>query len=131
LHLGQLSFALGTPIPLFLEILNDGAVYVDTDEIDVRLVRTLTARSVTGGVHKLDVARAVFWRAPGSSTRRMKLFGEVIAGKGLTPGFVFSKCSVQVCALSPYVLVPVDMNLWYMAVLHRALSWAFTRTNQT
>ena len=101
-----MSFALGTPIPLFLEILNDGAVSFDTDLIDVRLVRTLTTRSVTGGVHKLDIARAAFWPAPGSSPHRIKLWGEIIAGRSLTPGFVFSRCSVQVCILSSYVLVP-------------------------
>ncbi|KAH9984133.1 hypothetical protein BJV77DRAFT_1072385, partial [Russula vinacea] len=76
-----LSFALGTPIPLFLEFHNDGTAYIDPYSIDVRLVRTLTTRGVTGGVHKLDVARAAFWPAPGSTPRRIKLWGEVIAGK--------------------------------------------------
>jgi hypothetical protein len=90
-----LSFALGTPIPLFLELLNDGTAHVDPESIDVRLVRTLTTRGITGGVHRLDVARAAFWPAPGTSPRRVKLWGEVIAGRSLTPSFVFSKCAVQ------------------------------------
>ena len=102
--IGQLSFALSTPIPLFLELFNDGATYVDPDSIDVRLVRTLTTRSVSGGVLKLDLARAVFWPAPGTTPRRIKLWGEVIAGRSFTPSFVFSKCSVQVSTISPYTL---------------------------
>lgn len=109
-YLGQLSFALGTPIPLFLELSNDTAANIDLDSIDVRLVRTLANRSVTGGERKLDVARAVFWPAPGSSPHRIKLWGEIMAGRSLTPSFVFSKCSVQVYALSLYVLMPVDMS---------------------
>jgi hypothetical protein len=109
-YLGQLSFALGTPIPLFLELSNDKAANFDLDSIDVRLVRTLTTRSLTGGVRKLDVARAAFWPAPGSSSHRIKLLGEVIASRRLTPSFVFSKCSVQVYALSLCVLMPVDMS---------------------
>ncbi|KAF8485984.1 hypothetical protein DFH94DRAFT_162877 [Russula ochroleuca] len=100
-----LSFALGTPIPLFLELSNDGATYVDPNSIDVRLVRTLTTRGVSGGVHKLDVARAVFWPASDSSPRRIKLCGEVIAGRSFTPSFVFSKCSVQ------YSIVLYPMHL--------------------
>lgn len=101
-YLEKLSFALGTPIPLFLELLsNDSAANFDLDSIDVRLVRTLTTRIVTGGVRKLAVARAAFWPAPGSSPRWIKLWGEVIASRSLTPSFVFSKCSVQVYALSP------------------------------
>ncbi|KAH9986500.1 hypothetical protein BJV77DRAFT_57816 [Russula vinacea] len=100
-----LSFALGTPIPLFLELFNDGATYVDPDSIDVRLVRTLTTRSVSGGVLKLDLARAVFWPAPGTTPRRIKLWGEVIAGRSFTPSFVFSKCSVQ------YSIVLYPMHL--------------------
>lgn len=121
-YLGQLSFALGTPIPLFLQLSNDRATNFDVDSIDVRLVRTLTNRSVTGGERKLDVARAAFWPAPGSSSHRTKLWGEVIAGRSLTPSFVFSKCSVQVYALSLCVLMPVDMSSWHMAVFDRALS---------
>jgi hypothetical protein len=121
-RLGQLSFALGTPIPLFLEIFNDGVERFDSDSIDVCLVRTLTTRSATGGVCKLDVARAVFWPAPGSSPHRIKLWGEVIAGRSLTPSFVFSKCSVQVYTLSPYVFMLVDMSSWHMPVLYSALS---------
>src|ERR1700679_3623763 len=71
-YLGQLSFALGTPIPLFLELFNDRATNFDFDSIDVRLVRTLTNRSVAGRERKLGVARAVFWPAPGSSSHRIK-----------------------------------------------------------
>ncbi|KAF8489462.1 hypothetical protein F5888DRAFT_1808813 [Russula emetica] len=89
------SFALGTPIPLFLEIFNDWAAHFDFDSIDVRLVCTLATQSVAGGVRKLDVARAAFWPAPGCTPRRIKLWGEVIAGRSLTPTFVFSKCSVR------------------------------------
>src|SRR6266576_4361180 len=101
--LGQLSFALGTPIPLFLELSNGRAAKFHPDSIDVRLVRILTTRSVTGGERKLDVAHAAFWPAPGSSSHRIRLWGEVITGRSLTPSFVFSKCSVQVYALSLYV----------------------------
>jgi len=92
------SFALGTPIPLFLEIFNDWGTQLDIDSIDVCLVRTLTTQSLTGGVLKLDVSRATFWPAPGSTPRRIKLWGEVIAGRTLTPTFDFSKCSVRVCS---------------------------------
>jgi hypothetical protein len=121
-YLEQLSFALGTPIPLFLELSNDKAGNVDLDSIDVRLVRTLTTRNVNGGVRELDVARAAFWPAPDSSSHRIKLWGEVIANRNLTPSFVFSKCSVQVYALSLCVLMPVDMSSWDMAVFDCALS---------
>ena len=96
-----MSFALGTPIPLSLEIVNDWAAHFDFDSIDVRLVRTLATQSVTGGVRKLDVARAAFWPAPGCTPRKIKLWGEVIAGRNLAPTFVFSKCSVRVSTLSP------------------------------
>jgi hypothetical protein len=92
----QLSFALGTPIPLFLELRNDEGADIPPDSIDVRLVRTLITRSVTGGERKLDVARAVFWPAQSSSPRKIQFWGEVIAGKRLTPSFDFSKCSVRV-----------------------------------
>lgn len=118
---GQLSFALGTPIPLFLELTN-GKAENCVDSIDARLVRTVTTHSVPAGVRKLDVARAVFWPAPGSSSHRIRLWGEVIAGRSLTPSFVFSKCSVQVFALSLCVLMPVDMSSWHMAVFDCALS---------
>ncbi|KAI0277295.1 hypothetical protein BGY98DRAFT_1097546 [Russula aff. rugulosa BPL654] len=90
-----LSFALGTPIPLFLELSNGKAGNFDLDSIDIRLVRTVTTHSVPVGVRKLDIARAAFWPAPCSSSHRIKLWGEVIAGRSLTPSFVFSKCSVQ------------------------------------
>jgi hypothetical protein len=109
-YLGQLSFALGTPIPLFLELSNDRAAILDLDSIDVRLVRALTNRSVTGGERKLDIARAAFWPAPSSSPHRIKLWGEVMAGRSLTPSFVFSKCSMQVYALSLCVPMLVDMS---------------------
>jgi hypothetical protein len=112
-YLGQLSFALGTPIPLFLELSNDSAANFDLDSIDVRLVRTLTARSVSGGVRKLDVARAAFWPAPGSSPHQIKLCGEVIPGRSLTPSFVFLKCSVEVFALSLCVIMSVDLSSWH------------------
>lgn len=94
--LNQLSFALGTPIPLFIDLRSTEAARFDPHSIDVRLVRTVTVRSVTGGVQSLDVARAAFWPALGSSPHRMKLWGEVIASKRLTPSFNFSKCSVRV-----------------------------------
>ena len=114
-YLGQLSFALGTPIPLFLELFNDMAANFDLDSIDVRLVRTLTTRSVTGGVRKLDVARAAFWLAPGSSPHRIKLWGEVIAGRSLTPSFVFSRCSVQVLYMHFFSLRPYTSGCGLMA----------------
>ena len=109
--LPQVSFALGTPIPLFLEIFNDWAAHFDFDSIDVRLVRTLATQSVAGGVRKLDVARAAFWPAPGCTPRRIKLWGEVIAGRSLTPTFVFSKCSVRVNTLSTYLCMSGDDEL--------------------
>jgi hypothetical protein len=103
--LGQLSFALGTPIPLFLELFNGRAANFDLDSIDVRLVRTVTIHTVPGGVRSFDVARAAFWPAAGSTSHRIKLWGEVIAGRSLTPSFIFSKCSVQVYALSFCILI--------------------------
>jgi hypothetical protein len=111
-YLGQLSFALGTPIPLFLELSNDMAANFDLDSIDVRLVRTLTTRSVTGGVRKLDVARAAFWLAPGSSPHQIKLWGEVITGRSLTPSFVFSKCSVQVLYTHFFLSASLYQGMW-------------------
>lgn len=105
-----MSFALGAPIPLFLEVINDGFANFDSDSVDIRLVRTLTIRSLSGGVRKLDVARAVFWPAPGSSPERITVWGEVIAGRSLTPSFAFSKCSVQVYTISPCVFMPVDTS---------------------
>lgn len=119
---GQLSFALGTPIPLFLELSDGKAGNFDLDSIDVRLVRTVTTHSVPVVVRKLDTARAAFWPAPGSSSHRIKLWGEVIAGRSLTPSFVFSKCSVQVYAHSLCVLIPMDMSSWNTAVFDCALS---------
>jgi hypothetical protein len=103
LVLGQLSFALGTPIPLFLDLRSDEGARVALDSIDVRLVRTLITRSVTGGERKLDIARAVFWPVQGSTSRRTKLWGEVIASKRLIPSFDFSKCSIRVCTPPFYV----------------------------
>jgi len=90
-----LSFALGSPIPLYLDLRNDQGAPFDISMADVRLVRVLTTRNATGGVRKVDVARAVFWSAPGSSLHRIRLWGEVVAGKRLTPGFDFSKCNVR------------------------------------
>ena len=104
-HLVQVSFAVGTPIPLYLEISNDRVAHFDFDSIDVRLVHTLTTQSAIGGVRKYAVARAAFWPAPGCTPRRIKLWGEVIAGRNLTPTFVFSKCSVRVYTLSPYLCI--------------------------
>ena len=96
LYLKQLNFALGTPIPLYLELnITDGQL-IGPQTIDVRLVRTLATHSLTGGVRKVDVIRAGFWEAPGSSVDNIKLTGEIIIGRRLTPSFVFSKCSVQV-----------------------------------
>ncbi len=118
-YLGQLSFALSTPIPLSLELANDMAANIS---IDVRLVRTVTTHSATSDVRQLDIARTAFWPALRSSARRIKLWGEVIAGRSLTPSFVFSKCSVQVCALSLCVLMPMDMSSWHIAVFDCALS---------
>lgn len=90
-----LSFALGTPIPLFLEVRNDEATYFDPESIDIRLVRALATRGLTGGVRKLDVARAVLWPAQGSSLHSTKLWGEILVEKCLTPSFDFSNCSVR------------------------------------
>ncbi|KAI0303668.1 hypothetical protein B0F90DRAFT_1309737 [Multifurca ochricompacta] len=89
-----LTFALGTPIPLFLELRSSGAAHLDPELIDVRLVRTVITRGVAGGIRSLDLARAVFWPAPGCS-QSTKLWGEVIVGRRLTPSFNFSKCSVR------------------------------------
>jgi hypothetical protein len=96
LHLKQLSFAIGTPIPLYLELQITGDAPFGSQSIDVRLVRTLVTRSITGGSRRVDVARAVFWEAPGSSPHSMKLWGEVTAGRRLTPSFEFSRCNVGV-----------------------------------
>ncbi|KAI0255040.1 hypothetical protein BJV78DRAFT_1359029 [Lactifluus subvellereus] len=89
-----LSFALGTPIPLYLELHASDGLF-GSHPIDVRLVRTLVTRSLTGGVRKLDIARARFWEAPGSSAQSIKLMGEITIGRRLTPTFDFSKCSVR------------------------------------
>ena len=91
----QLSFALGTPIPLFLEVRNGGA-YFHPESIDIRLVRSLTTRGLTGGVREFEVVRAVLWPARGCSLHSTKLWGEILIGKFLTPSFVFSNCSVRV-----------------------------------
>ncbi|KAI9509808.1 hypothetical protein F5148DRAFT_694274 [Russula earlei] len=90
-----LSFALGTPIPLYFYLHPAQPARIELDAIDVRLVRTLVTRGVTGSVRKLDVARAVFWPAPCSSPHKIKLWGEVIAGRRLLPSFDFTKCSVR------------------------------------
>ncbi|KAI9439828.1 hypothetical protein H4582DRAFT_1551445 [Lactarius indigo] len=90
-----LSFALGTPIPLFLEVRNREATYFDPESIDIRLVRALVTRGLAGGVRKLDVARAVLWPAQGSSLFSTKLWGEVLVEKFFTPSFDFSDCSVR------------------------------------
>jgi hypothetical protein len=89
-----LSFALGTPIPLFLEVCNEG-VNFQPGSIDIRLVRTLTTRGLSGGVREFEVARAVLWPARGSSVHSTKLWGEILVGKFLTPSFDFSNCSVR------------------------------------
>ena len=91
----QLSFALGAPIPLFLEVHNGGASF-HPESIDIRFVRALTTRGLTGGVHETEVERAVLWPARGSSLHSTKLWGEILVGKFLTPSFVFSNCSVRV-----------------------------------
>jgi hypothetical protein len=101
----QLSFALGTPIPLFLEVRNCEATSFDPESIDIRLVRSLTTRGLTGGVRRFDVARAVLWPAQGSSPHRSKLWGEILVGKFLTPSFDFSKCSVRVRIISVILAV--------------------------
>ncbi|KAI0254027.1 hypothetical protein BJV78DRAFT_1280438 [Lactifluus subvellereus] len=90
-----LSFALGTPIPLFLELHISGAGFFGSRMIDVRLDRTLITRGFAGAARKLDVGRAVFWEAPGSSPQNIKLWGEIIIGRHLIPTFDFSKCSVR------------------------------------
>ncbi|KAH9052920.1 hypothetical protein EDB83DRAFT_1179253 [Lactarius deliciosus] len=90
-----LSFALGTPIPLFLEVRNSEATYFDPESIDIRLVRALVTRGLTGGIRKLDVARAVLWPAQGSSLHSTKLWGEIFVEKCLTPSFDFSNCTVR------------------------------------
>ncbi|KAN0132860.1 hypothetical protein V8E53_009225 [Lactarius tabidus] len=89
-----LSFALGTPIPLFLEVCNEGVSF-HPKSIDIRLVRTLTTRGLSGGVREFEVARAVLWLAQGSSVHSTKLWGEILVGKILTPSFDFSNCSVR------------------------------------
>lgn len=91
-----MSFALGTPIPLFLELHISGAGLFGSSTTDVRLDRTLVTHGFAGVVRKLDVGRAVFWEAPGSSPQNMKLWGEIIVGRHLMPTFDFSKCSVRV-----------------------------------
>lgn len=90
-----LSFALGTPIPLFLEVRNGGATRFDPESIDIRLVRALITRGPIGEVRKVDVARAVLWPAQGSSLHSTKLWGEILVEKLLTPSFDFSNCSVR------------------------------------
>lgn len=92
----QLSFALGAPIPLFLDVRNGGATSFHPDSVDIRLVRVLTTRGLTGGVRKFDVGRAALWPAQGSSPHRLKLWGEILVGTFLTPSFDFSNCSVRV-----------------------------------
>ena len=66
------------------------------DSIDIRLVRMLTTRGLSGGVREYEVARAVLWPARGSSVQSTKLWGEILVGKFLTPSFDFSNCSVRV-----------------------------------
>jgi len=90
-----LSFALGMPIPLFLHLHADKATHIELNSIDVRLVRTLVTHGISGGVRKADVARAVFWPAPGHSPHKVELWGEVIASRRLIPSFHFSRCSVR------------------------------------
>jgi hypothetical protein len=92
----QLCFALGTPIPIFLELRMSDAAISGPQTIDIRLVRTLITRSVTGGVRRADVARAQVWEAPGSSPHNIKLWGELTVGRRLTPTFDFSRCSIRV-----------------------------------
>ncbi|KAF8271169.1 hypothetical protein EI94DRAFT_1797338 [Lactarius quietus] len=89
-----LSFALGAPIPLFLEVLDGGASF-HPESIDIRLIRTLTTRGITGGIRETEVARAVLWPARGSSVHSTKMWGEILIGKYLTPSFDFSNCSVR------------------------------------
>jgi hypothetical protein len=107
----QLSFALGTPIPLFLEVGNEGVSF-RPQSIDIRLVRTLTTRGISGGVREFEVARAVLWLAQGSSIHSTKLCGEILVGKFLTPSFDFSKCSVRVrVPRSPIFAPPIVHDL--------------------
>jgi hypothetical protein len=110
---------------LFLDLRNDDGARVVLDSIDVRIVRTLITRSVTGGERKLDVARAVFWPAQGSSLRRIKLWGEVVATKRLIPSFDFSKCSIKVYMRLFYMFL-VNMYLYRVAVFDRVLSQELT-----
>jgi hypothetical protein len=102
----QLSFALGTPIPIYLE-LHSRTAPTGSHPIDIRLIRTLITHSVTGGVRIVDVARAVLWEAPGSSPLCIKVWGEITIGRRLTPTFDFSKCSIQVHLFSAFL---VDMS---------------------
>lgn len=94
----QLSFALGTPIPLYLEVRTDGANSFDPESIDVCLVRTLPTHGLAGDGRRLDVARAEWWLASeqGSSLHRTQFWGEILVNKALTPSFDFSMCSVRV-----------------------------------
>jgi len=101
----QLSFALGTPIPLFLEVHNGEATSFHPESIDICLVRALITRGLTGGVRKFDVARAVLWPAQGSSPHSAKLWGEVLVEKFLTPSFDFFNCSVRVRVISVLLIV--------------------------
>ncbi|KAH9972190.1 hypothetical protein BGW80DRAFT_1446134 [Lactifluus volemus] len=90
-----LCFALGTPIPIFLELRASGAAISGPQSIDIRLVRTLITRSGTSGARKVDVARAQIWEAPGGSPHNLKLWGELTVGRRLTPTFDFSRCSIR------------------------------------
>ncbi|KAI9463276.1 hypothetical protein BJY52DRAFT_1254315 [Lactarius psammicola] len=90
-----LSFAIGTPIPLFLEVRNGGVTSFHPESIDIRLVRALITRGLSGGVRKIDMARAVLWPAQGTSLHSTKLWGEILVEKFLTPSFDFSNCSVR------------------------------------
>ena len=120
----QLSFALGTPIPLFLEVRNRGSTSFDPDSIDIRLVRALITRGLTGGVRKFDVARAVLWPAQGSSPHKTKLWGEILVGKFLTPSFDFSNSSVRASVI--FVLLVGHKFMTY-PVLNRAISSTHAR----
>jgi hypothetical protein len=121
----QLSFALGTPIPLFLEVCNEGISF-HPKSIDIRLVRTLTTRGLSGGVREFEVARAVLWLAQGSSVHSTKLWGEILVGKILTPSFDFSNCSVRVrVPCSPAFAPPIVHD--FEPVLNRAISSLCTR----
>lgn len=123
----QLSFALGTPIPLFLEVRNGGANF-HPETIDIRLVRSLTTRGLTGGVRKFEVVRAVLWPARGCSLHSTKLWGEILLGKSLTPSFVFSNCSVRVSFFYISVLRFRSLSVHDVCpVLHRAISSTLAR----